>query len=339
MKAVKYLATVLAGIFLFAACQKEFSIESGLPPGSAAGTLKDTLSGNCLPITVNGNYSKDNVLTDSNYVVVAVNFYTPGSYNIATDSSNGFSFQASGSTKDSGLQYIRLTGTGRPNLAQQTNFRVVFDTSVCIFSVNVTDTAIAPPVTSSDYFPTTDSSNWTYVNSVTSDSFIVTAATTDRSYTRNFRIFINTEDDGDIIDSSYFAKKDGFYYTYSDFNEFDIYDTVIKKAEYIFLKDNVPAGSTWESSELNATYGSVDGKAKMRFTIEGKDIQTTIGSSTFDSVIQVKREYMFAPTITGTYQTLVTLHLYYAKNIGFIMAEGADPFPFRLYATRWQIYY
>ncbi|MEJ7685436.1 MAG: hypothetical protein WKG06_47860 [Segetibacter sp.] len=66
MKAVKYLAIVLAGIFLSAGCQKEFSIENGLPEGSAAGSLKDE-SGNCLPVATYGKYVKDSSLTDSNY--------------------------------------------------------------------------------------------------------------------------------------------------------------------------------------------------------------------------------------------------------------------------------
>ncbi len=336
MKAVKYLAIVLAGIFLSAGCQKEFSIENGLPDGSAAGSLKDE-SGNCLPVTVNGKYLKDSTLTDSNYIVVQVDFSAPGSYKISTDSSNGFSFQAIGSTKDTGLQIIRLAATGKPVLAQLTNFAVAFDTSVCMFSINVTDSAITPPVTLGDYFPTTDSSNWTYTNSATSDTFNVTASHTDRNFTYNYRTFINTYGPG-ITDSSYYRKKNGIYYTYSNFNEFKIFDTVEKKVDYIFLKDNEPVSSTWESPELNATRNSVDGKAKIRFTIEKKDIQTTAGTAAFDSVIEVKQEYLFDQASTGVYQKVITFNLYYAKNIGFIKAETSDPFPVTLYVTKWKIY-
>ncbi len=133
MKTVKYLAIAMVGLFLFAACQKELSFEQG---GLAAGSLKD-LSGNCLPVTPNGTYSVDSTLTDNNYVVIQVNFSAPGIYNISTDSSNGFSFQGIGSVKDTGLQNIRLTGTGKPAFAQLTNFEVVFDSSVCMFSISV----------------------------------------------------------------------------------------------------------------------------------------------------------------------------------------------------------
>lgn len=344
MKAVKYLAVVLVSFFLFAGCAKELSFENGVPLGSAAGTLK-SISGNCLPVTINGNYVKDSALTDSNYVVVQVDFSATGKYKISTDTLNGFSFQDSGYALNTGLQSITLKGTGKPLFMQPTNFSVTFDSSVCMFSINVTDSVvtppITPPVTSADYFPTTDSSNWTYqiqtANSP-SDSIRTTVFATDKIISGNtYRTFISNEFTSP--DTSYYRKGNGLYYTYSNFNEFSIYDTVESKVDYIFLKDNVPVSSTWESAEVNATFNSTTGKAKVRFTIEGKDIQTTLGNTTVDSVIQVKREYLFAPSATGVYQTVTTANFYYAKNIGFIKAEFSDPSPVTLYVTRWQIYY
>jgi len=112
------------------------------------------------------------------------------------------------------------------------------------------------------------------------------------------------------------------YYEYSDLDDEALFDTVYNKVDFIFLKDNVPVSSTWESPEVNATFGTIPGKAKIKFTIEGKDIQTTVGSGNYDSVIQVKREYMFSPSSPSVpYQTVVTGNFYYAKNIGFIKAE------------------
>jgi len=140
MKAVKYLAIVLGCVFFVAGCQKEFSLES---PNSATGSLKDT-SGNCLPITANGTYRADSTLTDSNFIVVQVRFYTPGSYMISTDTSNGFSFKATGSVKDTGLNSIKLMGTGKPAVAQVTNFFVAFDSSVCMFSIPVGSSLSGP---------------------------------------------------------------------------------------------------------------------------------------------------------------------------------------------------
>jgi len=339
MKALKYLVIVLGGFLLFVGCQKETSFENGLPLESATGSLKDT-SGNCMTITPNGKYIKNAVLTDSNYVVVNVNFSTPGSYSISTDTSNGFSFQGSGIVADSGLQSIILKGTGTPVSLQMTNFAVTFDTSVCMFSINVSDSALVTPVTSADYFPTTDSSNWTYeVNSQPDDSINTAVAGTDQTISlKTYRTFIVNQD-GET-DTAFYRKEEGSYYEYSDLNNYSLYDTVNSKAEYAFLKDNVPVSTTWESPEVDATFNTVAGKAKIKFTIEGKDIQTTIGNTTIDSVIQVKREYMFSPSVTaGTYATIITGQFYYAKNIGFIKAETSDPLPLTINVRHWEVYY
>jgi hypothetical protein len=344
MKAVKYLAVVLGVIFLFEACKKELSFETGLPQGEATGTLK-SLSGDCQPVTVKGNYVKDSTLTDSNYVVVQISFSAPGKYKVNTDTSNGFYFQDSGYALVAGSQDITLKGTGKPILAQSTNFFVTFDSSVCTFSINVTDTVpppIVPPVTSGDYFPTGDNSNWSYQlttgDPTLDDTTRIAVAKTDATIAGNtYRTFISTRSAGS--DTSYYRKASGLYYTYSDFNEFSIYDTVENKVEYIFLKDNVPVSSTWESPEVNATLGSVPGKAKIIFTIEGKDIKTTIGDTTLDSVIQVKQEYVFASSGSEAFEPVITANFYYAKNIGFIKAEISDPFPSTINITRWEIHY
>lgn len=140
MKALKCLTIVLGVLFLATACQKEFSMEN---PGFATGTLKDT-SGNCLPVVTNGTYTADSTLTDSNFVLVQVRFLSAGSYTISTDSSNGFSFSASGAVKDTGLNTIKLVGKGKPTVAQITNFLVSFDSSICMFSVNVTGSLSGP---------------------------------------------------------------------------------------------------------------------------------------------------------------------------------------------------
>jgi hypothetical protein len=135
MKILKYLSIVLAGLFLFVACQKELSVESGFAGKVATGSLLDS-AGNCQNITVNGTYYIDSTLTSDNYVSVQVNFATGGSYRIFTDTQNGFSFQDSGYLP-SGLQTIRLKATGRPVSARETTFTVAFDTTFCTFSVTV----------------------------------------------------------------------------------------------------------------------------------------------------------------------------------------------------------
>ena len=135
MKIVKYLSIVLAGLFLFVACQKELSLESGFAGKVATGSLLDSAN-NCQNITINGAYYVDSTLTGNNYVTVHVNLTGGGSYKIFTDTQNGFSFQDSGILAP-GAQTIKLKATGRPILPKQTTFTVSFDTSFCNFTVTV----------------------------------------------------------------------------------------------------------------------------------------------------------------------------------------------------------
>ncbi|MGI8636487.1 MAG: hypothetical protein ACR2KZ_13910 [Segetibacter sp.] len=135
MKAVNYLLIVLTGLFLFVACQKELSVESGFAGQIAKGSLLDS-GGNCKNITVNGAYIADSTLTSDNYVTVQVNIASGGSYKIVSDAQNGFSFLDSGFLA-AGLQTVKLKATGKPIQAKQTTFSIAFDTTFCSFTVTV----------------------------------------------------------------------------------------------------------------------------------------------------------------------------------------------------------
>jgi hypothetical protein len=136
MKSIKHLAVLLTGIFMLAACQKEYSLETGSLGGMAVGTLRDSLA-DCKPITIRGLYFADSTVTDSNYVVVQVNITTPGSYVISTDRQNGLSFRDSGYFSSAGIINVKLKATGRPLLPVTSDFTVTFDTSFCLFSIAV----------------------------------------------------------------------------------------------------------------------------------------------------------------------------------------------------------
>ena len=141
MKALKYFSVIFAGFFIFIACQKELSVESGYAGKTATGSLLDT-AGNCKNIAVSGTYITDSTLNTNNYVTVQVNFATGGSYKVFTDTQNGFSFQDSGYL-GAGLQSIKLKATGKPILAKETTFQVAFDTTFCSFTVTVIGSAPA----------------------------------------------------------------------------------------------------------------------------------------------------------------------------------------------------
>ena len=72
-----------------AACQKEYSLETGSTGGIAQGTLKDSL-GDCQPMTLRGIYFVDSTVTDSNNGILRVNITATGTYTIRTDVQNGY---------------------------------------------------------------------------------------------------------------------------------------------------------------------------------------------------------------------------------------------------------
>ena len=138
MKFLRFCSLLFLLGFIFTSCEKEYSQESG----AAIGTLKNDATGDCLPVSVNGNYQKDTVLTAANSVDIQVNIDQMGTYLIKTDTVNGYSFSATGEALATGSNTIHLVGSGKP-LAVGTGidvFHVSFDTSHCTFNVVVTGT-------------------------------------------------------------------------------------------------------------------------------------------------------------------------------------------------------
>ena len=121
--------------FLIVSCQKELSYEAGL----GKGTLKKGVTGECLPVNVNGTYQKDTLLGPIvNFVDIQISVSELGSYSIKTDTINGYSFNGAGFFNVQGLNTVRLIGSGKPIVPGVDMFTVKFDTSVCQFNVTVT---------------------------------------------------------------------------------------------------------------------------------------------------------------------------------------------------------
>lgn len=141
MKRFAAIITFSFSVFLiFYACTKEYSLENGDSKNIAStGTLKDS-SGNCFPDSVVGTYYNGVVPgSDTAYVLLTVNVASTGTYNITTDAQNGFSFSDSGYFNTTGINVIKLKPAGKPILPIVTDFAVKYDTSVCVFSINVID--------------------------------------------------------------------------------------------------------------------------------------------------------------------------------------------------------
>ena len=133
MKFLKPIFLVAITLFFFGSCQKELTYENGI----SLGTLKKSnVSGQCLPATIVGIFKKDSVLTNLNYVDVQVDVTIAGTFDINTDTVNGYSFHKTGNV-GSGTNTIRLYPSGKPLAVGTNTFTVTYGASTCSFDITV----------------------------------------------------------------------------------------------------------------------------------------------------------------------------------------------------------
>ena len=140
----------LSVIVFVIACQR------GISPYTDAissGNLSKDNNGNCEPVTIGGNYHAQQNLTDSNYIEADVNITLPGSYNITTDTINGYSFKAIGTFANTGLNHVKLSAAGKPLIADTDYFTIKYNASFCQAIIVVIDTTIKPALYTLDGAP------------------------------------------------------------------------------------------------------------------------------------------------------------------------------------------
>jgi len=135
MKTAINLLILSLVIVAFSACQKE--IDGTISGSTSKGSLQNT-AGNCLGSTVSGSYKKDTALTAGNYVNVNVQVDSAGTYSIYTDTVNGYFFKAVGNFTATGVQVVKLVGSGKPLSAGTNTFTVKYNGTTCQFAVTVT---------------------------------------------------------------------------------------------------------------------------------------------------------------------------------------------------------
>ena len=133
MKFAKFFLffSVLTMIF-FSACKKNVDNY-----GTGHGVLQDTLTGDCLPKTVNGYYKRDSALGLYNFIDVHVLVDTLGHFEIKTDTVNGYSFTGTGIFSVRGDNVVRLFGSGVPVSGGTNTFTVSYGGNSCWVNVTV----------------------------------------------------------------------------------------------------------------------------------------------------------------------------------------------------------
>lgn len=142
MKAIKRLSklflllTVIILNMSILGCKKDVEV---LPvKEQVSSDLKAAATGSIISTgtIVNGFYKSGVVLNSTNTVTLKVNVTSIGTYNIFTNTINGYSFSKSGSFTTTGTQNIVLNGSGTPTTNMTNSFTATFG-NACIFYVVV----------------------------------------------------------------------------------------------------------------------------------------------------------------------------------------------------------
>ncbi len=289
-----------------------FKINFGLP---ADGTLGGG-GGSCTPFTFAGIYQQGLVLNASNTVQIQVNVTTTGNYNITTNSVNGLTFSSAGNFSVTGLQTVTLTGNGTPLNAGVQNFAVTFGATTCNFSITFTPGVIQ------DYFPLNLNSTWTYglEGGTVSDSVsntVINYSPVFGGKTYSTIASNSVPPAGLAIDSFYYRKPGGDYYQYINYKNYIPFDQSVQ-GEFIFLKDNVPNGTTWLTPSVNGTFTGNPVSGYIKMTILAKSVAVTIGSFNFPDVIKVKYEFF----VNGISAAIETDERWFANTVGEIYSSS-----------------
>jgi hypothetical protein len=268
--------------------------------------------GSCTPFVFAGTFQQGIALNNSNFVQIQVTVATLGGYNITSNTVNGVSFSQSGVFTATGLQNVTLTGTGTPANAGPQNFSITFGAGTCNFSIPFL-TGVAP---SNDYFPLSLNSNWTYADSLGGASILQKVINYAPGFgSQNYQTIAKylVSDPNNATDSFYYRKPGGDYYQYVNFSRSFGFDNPVY-GEFIFLKDNVAAGTTWQSSTLTGTMSGVPISFYAKMTLLAKAVPVSLGGFPFDDVIKVKYEYF----VTGSPVVVFSMERWFAKNSGEI---------------------
>ena len=136
MKTFILLFALLITACIFFSCQKDFTLNFT----DAAGVIVKDSSGNCAPISIGGTFTTNNSLTNVNFMEVQVNFEQAGTYSISSDTVNGYSFHSTGNIITSGVNTIRMQGSGTPLVIGNNILTVRYGTTSCTTIIQVTGT-------------------------------------------------------------------------------------------------------------------------------------------------------------------------------------------------------
>jgi hypothetical protein len=306
--------------------------------GGSSGTAVYTLQGtgsSCMNATPSGTYTQGVVLTSSNKIDIQVNVTTVGTWSITTSAVAGFSFSGSGTFTNTGIQTITLIGSGTPNASGAQTFPVTAGSSSCSFDITVQAGSSGGTTSSTDYFPLTQNSYWTY-DGASGDTLKTTVSGSATLGGKTYQRFVSVYESGPPNDTSYYRKDNttNFYYTYLDTSYFSGIGLKFNQPglDVLFLKNSLTTGATW-NSDFNASFSGVPVTVRFKFTCANASASVTANGNTFSNVYQVTLVIQLG--VGGSFQDLSTQDFYYAKGVGLI--KISDPVNGDQVIRNWQV--
>jgi hypothetical protein len=314
-----------------------------LPEGSNSGPAVFTLLGlgdNCMDAEVKGDYAVGVALDGSNTVAIKVNVTTAGTYTLTTTTVNGFQFSRTATVSSTGDQIITLVGSGTPTADGAAVFSIAAGSTSCNFTVNVLKGETPPPPTNStDLFPLSTNSWWSYVLDVTSpqDSFTVFSVGSVLIAGKTYQQLQLRDIDDEPYDSAYYRKGATDYYKFVALTATNIPGLEADvNAEVVFLRDNPAAGDSW-SNEGDIKVNGVDAKVRLSYTCTEANITTTVNGQSFSGVYKVTGKLQAGPE--GNLMDISEEEVYYARGIGLIYqkATGGNTGDFERHIKSWSV--
>ncbi|AUP78130.1 fibrinogen-like YCDxxxxGGGW domain-containing protein [Flavivirga eckloniae] len=125
------------GLFIYNISSKCFQYYKG---ASWSGCLSESQTNklDCNSISTNGNYIVGVPLTNSNTITIDVLVNSYDTYNITTNTVNGYSFSASGTFTSLGVKTVTLMASGTPLVAQKDTFTIYHTGTDFSCNLNIT---------------------------------------------------------------------------------------------------------------------------------------------------------------------------------------------------------
>ena len=175
---------------------------------------------------------------------------------------------------------------------------------------------------SNDYYPLTTNTNWTYSDLVIS---LKNKVTGDKKTVNGLEFNIvgtYKPPTATTYDTSLVRKLNGNYYGFGNHGAMLNLDEPVY-GEFIFLKDNVSVGNSWNSDIFNGKLAGYPVTFYYKFTILSKGVAEQVGGFDFTDIIKVKQEVFINTSLVTTVET------WYAKNVGPVLITVAGK-PFQI---------